>query len=210
MQGLLVVVSGFSGVGKGTLMKELIHRYPDSYALSISATSRLPRTGEENGREYFFKTDAEFEEMLENDELIEYCRYAEHYYGTPRKYVEEQMAAGKNVILEIEVQGGRQIKQKFPDAFLLFVLPPSAQELSRRLTGRGTETADVIRTRLSRAVEEAEYVSNYDETTVNDDLDTCVEEIHRMLLDQQKKLNDRKNTVETIKNDLQVILKGEN
>ena len=122
-KGLIVVVSGFSGTGKGTLMKALIAKY-DNYALSVSATTRNPRPGEENGREYFFISDTEFEKMIAEDGLIEHAGYCKHYYGTPKKYVEEQIEQGKDVILEIEIQGALQIKEKFPEALLLFVMPP--------------------------------------------------------------------------------------
>ena len=124
-KGILIVVSGFSGSGKGTIMKELLKQY-DNYALSISATTRNPRPGEEDGREYFFKTVEDFEKMIAKEELIEYARYVDNYYGTPRAYVEEQLEAGKDVILEIEIQGALKVKEKFPDTLLLFVTPPSA------------------------------------------------------------------------------------
>ena len=129
--GILIVVSGFSGSGKGTIMKELLKRY-DNYALSISATTRAPREGETDGREYFFKTREEFEKMIAKEELIEYAEYVNNYYGTPRAYVEEQLTAGKDVILEIEIQGAMKVKKKFPDTLLLFVTPPSAEELRKR------------------------------------------------------------------------------
>ena len=135
-KGILIVVSGFSGSGKGTIMKELLKQY-DNYALSISATTRNPRPGEEDGREYFFKTVEDFEKMIAKEELIEYARYVDNYYGTPRAYVEEQLEAGKDVILEIEIQGALKVKEKFPDTLLLFVTPPSAEELKSRLVGRG-------------------------------------------------------------------------
>ena len=128
-KGILIVVSGFSGSGKGTIMKELLKQY-DNYALSISATTRNPRPGEEDGREYFFKTVEDFEKMIAKEELIEYARYVDNYYGTPRAYVEEQLEAGKDVILEIEIQGALKVKEKFPDTLLLFVTPPSAEELN--------------------------------------------------------------------------------
>ena len=131
-KGILIVVSGFSGSGKGTIMKELLKQY-DNYALSISATTRNPRPGEEDGREYFFKTVEDFEKMIAKEELIEYARYVDNYYGTPRAYVEEQLEAGKDVILEIEIQGALKVKEKFPDTLLLFVTPPSAEELKSRL-----------------------------------------------------------------------------
>ena len=153
-RGILIVVSGFSGAGKGTLMKELMKRYEETYALSVSATTRNPREGDVDGREYFFKTTEEFEKMIAKEELIEYARYVENYYGTPRTYVEQQLEAGKDVILEIEIQGALKVKERFPDTLLLFVTPPSAKELRRRLVGRGTETMEVIESRLARAVEE--------------------------------------------------------
>ena len=160
-RGVLVVVSGFSGAGKGTIMKSLMAKY-DNYALSVSATTRSPRPGEEDGREYFFRTREEFEEMIRQDQLIEYAQYVENYYGTPRTYVEEQLAAGRDVILEIEIQGARKIKKKFPEAVLVFVTAPSMAELKGRLVGRGTESQEVIRQRLARAAKEAEGVEEYD------------------------------------------------
>ena len=125
-RGILIVVSGFSGAGKGTLMKELMKRYEETYALSVSATTRNPREGEVDGREYFFKTTEEFEKMIAKEELIEYARYVENYYGTPRTYVEQQLEAGKDVILEIEIQGALKVKERFPDTLLLFVTPRAA------------------------------------------------------------------------------------
>lgn len=176
-KGILVVVSGFAGCGKGTLMKRLLHDY-DCYALSVSMTTRRPRPGEEHGREYFFVTKEEFERKIKENGLIEYACYVENYYGTPRAYVEEQMAAGKDVILEIEIQGALKVKKSYPDAVLIFVLPPSVPELYKRLTGRGTETPEVIKKRMNRAVEEAGVIKDYDYIVINDDLDTCVEELH--------------------------------
>lgn len=129
-QGILVVISGFSGAGKGTLIKELMKRY-DQYALSVSATTRQPRPGEMDGREYFFVSPDYFQSMIENDALIEYAQYVENFYGTPKDYVEKQRAAGKDVILEIEIQGALKIKKKFPETLLLFVMPPSAEEIGR-------------------------------------------------------------------------------
>ena len=179
-RGVLVVVSGFSGAGKGTIMKSLMAKY-DNYALSVSATTRNPRPGEEDGREYFFRTREEFEEMIDQDQLIEYAQYVENYYGTPRTYVEEQLAAGRDVILEIEIQGARKIKKKFPDAVLVFVTAPSMEELKERLVGRGTETQTVIRQRLARASQEAEGVEEYDYLLVNDELDLAVDRLHNII-----------------------------
>ena len=172
-KGILVVVSGFSGAGKGTIMKELMKQY-DNYALSISATSRAPREGEVEGREYFFKTKEEFEQLISEGKFIEYAQYVNNYYGTPSDYVFSQMEQGKDVILEIEIQGALQVKEKYPNTLLVFVTPPTAEELKRRLVGRGTEDMATIEARLHRANEEAEYMNHYDYIVVNDNLEVCV------------------------------------
>ncbi|WP_026489812.1 guanylate kinase [Butyrivibrio sp. XBB1001] len=179
-KGIIIVVSGFSGAGKGTIMKALIAKY-DQYALSISATTRNPRPGEENGREYFFVSNEEFEKLIKENGLIEHAGYVNHYYGTPRKFVEDKLNAGIDVILEIEIQGALQIKKQYPDAVLLFVMPPSAKELEKRLRGRGTETEEVIRQRLNRAVEESVGIENYDYIVINDKLEDAVEEVHGII-----------------------------
>jgi guanylate kinase len=179
-KGILIVVSGFSGAGKGTLMKKLVQEY-DNYALSISATTRQPRPGEEDGREYFFLKKEEFEQKINENGLIEYACYCDNYYGTPRSYVEEQLAEGKDVILEIEIQGALKVKKQYPDSLLLFVMPPSAAELRRRLEGRGTETKEVIDKRMKRAAEEAEGIEEYEYLVVNDNLDICVRELHEII-----------------------------
>ena len=170
-KGILLVISGFAGTGKGTLVQELLKRY-DNYALSVSATTRDPRPGEEDGVHYFFKTKEEFEQMIQEKKLIEYACYVGNYYGTPKEYVQEQLENGKDVILEIEIQGALKIKEQFPETLLLFMVPPSAQVLEDRLRGRGTETEEVVQKRLRRAVEEAEFIEKYDYLIVNDDLDT--------------------------------------
>ena len=200
-QGILIVVSGFSGAGKGTIMKALTERY-EGYALSVSATTRSPRPGEEDGKAYFFKSVEEFEQMIADGALIEYARYVSNYYGTPRSYVEEQLAAGHDVILEIEIQGALAVKEKFPDTLLLFVTPPSAQELERRLRGRGTETDEVIKSRLKRAVEEAEFMDRYDYILVNDELETCVQEMHELIQAQRHKTSQNQEFIVEMKEDL--------
>ena len=200
-KGILVVVSGFSGAGKGTVMKRLMEKY-DGYALSVSATTRKPRPGEEDGREYFFRTRDEFEKLIEEDALLEYARYVENYYGTPRSYVEEQLQAGRNVILEIEIQGALKVKKRFPDALLLFVTPPSAEELRRRLVGRGTETLEVINARLARAAEEASGMEAYDYLLINDDLDRCVEEMHQLIQLQHRKTSYHLDFLSKMREDL--------
>lgn len=176
----MIVVSGFSGAGKGTLMKRLVEEY-DSYALSISATTRKPRAGEEDGREYFFLSREQFEKKIADNALIEYAEYCGNYYGTPRDYVESELAKGRNVILEIEIQGALKIRKQYPDALLLFVSTPSAGELRRRLSSRGTETEEVIDKRLRRAAKEAEGIEEYDYIVINDDLETCVKELHEII-----------------------------
>lgn len=204
-KGILAVVSGFSGAGKGTLMKALLEQHADQYALSISATTRSPRNGEEHGREYFFVTKEVFEQMIQEDALIEHACYVGNYYGTPRSYVLEQMEAGKDVILEIEIQGALNVKKKFPETLLLFVTPPTAEELERRLRGRGTETEEVIRDRLKRAVTEAEYMDQYDYLLVNDDLDTCVEEMHKLIQSQHARTSENLSFIAQMRQELKEL-----
>lgn len=200
-KGILIVVSGFSGSGKGTIMRELLKKY-DNYALSVSATTRVPRPGEEEGREYFFKSTEEFEKMIAKDELIEYARYVDNYYGTPRAYVEEQLSLGKDVILEIEIQGALKVKEKFPETVLLFVMPPSAKVLKERLVGRGTEKEDVIDFRMKRACEEAEGMDRYDYLVINDKLSACVEEVHQIIRGEHKKTFRNQKLIENIRKEL--------
>lgn len=207
-KGVLVVVSGFSGAGKGTLMRALMNRYMN-YALSVSATTRAPREGEEDGREYFFKTREEFEQLIKEDALIEYAQYVGNYYGTPKDYVEKELESGRDVILEIEIQGALKVKEKIPDALLLFVAPPSAGELKRRLVGRGTETPEVIGSRLQRAAEEAEGMERYDYLLINDELEQCVEEMHQVIQSQHHKVSENLSLIKQIGNELKVFMKGE-
>ena len=207
--GILTVVSGFSGAGKGTIMKRLIERYPENYALSISATTRSPRPGEEEGREDFFCTRERFEEMIAGDELLEYARYVENYYGTPRAYVQEQLEAGKDVILEIEIQGALKIRQKYPDCVLLFVTPPSFAELERRLIDRATEAPEVVRARLRRACEECEGVENYDYLIINDELEACVSQVHSILQNEHTRLFRREAFINEMKQSFTDYAKGE-
>ena len=204
-KGILIVVSGFSGSGKGTLMKRLLSQYPDTYVLSISATTRAPRKGEEHGREYFFISKDEFEKMIVKGELIEYARYVENYYGTPRVYVEQKLDEGKDVILEIEIQGALKVKQAFPDTLLLFVTPPNAAELEKRLVGRGTETMDVIRSRLDRACEEAEGMDSYDYLIVNDELEACVSQMHEIIRGEHHRSFRNEVFIKEIKEDLEKL-----
>ncbi len=206
-KGILIVISGFSGAGKGTLMKKLLQTY-DNYALSISMTTRQPRVGEQDGVEYFFTDKEQFEKKIEENGLIEYASYCGNYYGTPKAYVEEQLKAGKDVILEIEIQGALKVKEKFPEALLLFVTPPSAAELERRLVGRGTEEPEVIRKRLVRASEESEGIEAYDYIVVNDDLDVCVRELHGLVEAARKAPVRREAFIKEIREELKGFAKG--
>lgn len=183
-RGSLVVVSGFSGVGKGTVLGRLMEKY-DNYAYSVSATTRAKRVGEQEGVNYFYRTEEEFREMIEKDELLEYAQYVGHYYGTPRAYVEEKRDEGRDVILEIEIQGARRIREKVPDAVLIFIMPPSAQALEERLVGRGTEDRATIDGRLARAAQEAQGIEDYDYIVVNDDVDACAESLHGLIQAQR-------------------------
>lgn len=203
-RGILVVVSGFSGAGKGTLMKRLLEKY-DDYALSISVTTRPPREGERDGREYFFRTHEEFERLIREDALIEYAQYVGNYYGTPQAYVEEQLASGRDVILEIEIQGALKVKEKLADTLLLFVTPPSAQELKKRLENRGTETPESVRGRLARANEEAQGILSYDYLLVNDDLETCVDVMHHVIQSEHHRMQRNQGSVQKIVQELKAL-----
>ncbi len=187
-RGVLAVVSGFSGAGKGTIMKELLAQYPDQYALSVSATTREPRPGETDGQEYFFVSDERFREMIAQEELLEYAGYVNHYYGTPKAYVMEQLDAGKDVILEIEIQGALKIRKKFPDTLLLFISAPDAKTLQERLSGRGTEDEGTVAKRLSRACEESEGIEAYDYFVVNDELGKCVAQVHGIIQNEHARV----------------------
>jgi len=171
-KGILIVISGFSGSGKGTVIHELMKN--PRYALSISATTRKPRVGEEEGVHYFFKSKQEFQSMIEHKELLEWAIFCDNYYGTPRQYVEEQLFNGKDVILEIEVQGALQIKEIFPECVLVFLTPPSFDILRQRLEQRKTENASIIEKRLYRAKEELEFMYDYDYIVINDILSETI------------------------------------
>lgn len=201
-KGILIVVSGFSGSGKGTLVQKLLEKY-DGYALSISATTRQPRPGEEEGREYFFLQREQFEQKIAENGLIEYACYCDNYYGTPREYVEQQLSEGKDVILEIEIQGALKIRKQYDDALLLFVMPPSAEELRRRLVGRGTETAEVIEQRMRRAAEEADGIENYEYIVVNDDLEACVRKLHEIIVAAHNTPGRNREFIENIRTELE-------
>lgn len=206
-KGILTVVSGFSGAGKGTVMKELVKK--PGYKLSISATTRLPREGEVDGREYFFLTRDNFESMIEAEQFIEYAEYVGNYYGTPKKYVEEQLEAGYNVILEIEIQGALHVKEVFPEALLLFIVPPSAKTLRERLINRGTEDEATVKKRMDRAVEESGFMEHYDYLVVNDNLEECVEAVHHIISSEQDKVKYNKEFLMEMQRQLKAIQEGD-
>lgn len=207
-KGVLTVVSGFSGAGKGTVMKRLLEKY-DDYALSISVTTRKPRDGERDGIEYFFKTREEVETMIDNGELLEYAEYVGNYYGTPKSYVQQMLSEGKNVILEIDIQGAMNIKKQIPDAVLVFVTPPSFEELRSRLIGRGTEGLDVIESRLNRAAEESEGMNEYDYILINDEVEECVDCLHRIIQSERCGSHNNLEFINTIQKEAKAAMKGD-
>lgn len=204
-RGMLVVISGFSGAGKGTLMNRLMEQY-DNYSLSISATTRSPRPGEVEGKDYFFVDKDRFMEMIKNDELLEYANYVGNYYGTPKAYVEDEMSKGRDVILEIEIQGALKIKAKYPDSVLIFITPPSAEELKARLIHRGTETEEVINKRLQRAAQEAVGVEGYDYILINDNLDKTTKHLNYLIQDQHRRVPQQIHFIEQLQKELRTVL----
>lgn len=203
-KGILTVVSGFSGAGKGTVMKALTESF-EGYALSVSATTRDPRPGEQDGREYFFRTEEQFQKMIAEDALIEYACYVNHSYGTPREYVESRLAEGKDVLLEIEIQGALKVKERYPDALLVFIMPPTAAELKARLIGRGTETEEIVKQRLKRAAEEAKSMEAYDYILVNDTVEACKERLHHLIQSQHMKAAANRDRIDRMKQELKEI-----
>ncbi len=189
-RGKLIVLSGPSGAGKSTVVFKMMEGREDC-CFSTSVTTRKPRPGEVDGREYFFIDRARFDEMVANDELLEHATYVSNSYGTPRAYVEEKLRAGLNVLLDIEVQGARQVREKMPEAVTIFIVPPSLEELRRRLEGRGTESSDVIEGRLARARQEYAEADIYDYLIVNDDAQQAAKELEAILLAEHCRFADR-------------------
>lgn len=196
--GLLVVVSGPAGVGKGTVVRKMME-YDNSVVLSVSATSRPPRVNETEGVNYFYKTRDQFEEMIKNNELLEWVEYCGNYYGTPKEWVCSQIDMGRVVILEIEVVGAFNVKRLFPDCILCFIIPPSFEELEKRLRGRGTESVESLKARLARAGEELKLIDRYDYLILNDDVDKAADaffsiiKAERMRASRNKALIDKFN-----------------
>lgn len=183
-RGQLYVISGPSGCGKDTVVQNLLKKR-DNIWLSISCTSRLPRPKEKDGVDYFFKTVEEFEEGIKNDEFLEYAKFADNYYGTPKKSIDMHLNNGEDVILVIEIQGALKIKELLPDTLFIFILPPSMKELKRRLLGRGTETKEKIDKRFLRAYEEINEVNKYNYVVVNDKVENAVEKVEAILLSEK-------------------------
>lgn len=179
-KGLLIVLSGPSGVGKGTVCSVLRHRMPE-LIYSVSATTRAPREGEVDGVNYFFRSREQFQDMIVHDALLEYAEYVGNYYGTPRDFVEKTLASGKDIILEIEVQGALKVKEKFEEGVFIFLTPPSLDELKQRITGRGTETDELIDHRMNEAVREMNLMRHYDYAVVNDQIEAACSRIQSIV-----------------------------
>jgi len=201
-QGLLIVVSGPSGAGKGTICKQLIQKEP-TLKLSISATTRKPRAGEIDKQNYYFVTESEFEEMIRRDEFLEYANVYGNYYGTPKKYVIDEIQKGNHVLLEIDTQGAFQIKKKYPEGVFIFILPPSMKALKDRIVGRGTETQEAIEKRYQSAFHEISSLREYDYCVVNDEVDKAVEKIQAIIKAEMCKVSrNAENIIQGFKEEL--------
>ncbi|MDO4519373.1 MAG: guanylate kinase [Eubacteriales bacterium] len=205
-KGTLVVLSGFSGAGKGTIVKRLMEKY-DEYILSISATTRKPREGEVHGVHYFFESKETFESMIQNNDLLEYAHYtgSGSYYGTPKEFAMKNLEDGKNVILEIEYQGAMQVKKQYPNALLVFITPPSIEELKRRLISRNTETAEQIQSRFETAKVEAPIMSSYEYILINDDLEEAVDDLHKIVKASRYSTERQNSFISMIQNDVKSL-----
>lgn len=190
-KGLLIVVSGPSGAGKGTVCSAYLERNPHAI-LSVSVTTRKPRVGEKEGVNYFFRDKETFLKMVENGEFLEYAEVYGNYYGTPKKFVEEKLAAGRDVILEIDIQGALQIKDRFPEAVFVFIIPPSMEELKKRIVKRGTEDAEAIYRRFQSAYKELNYISRYNYVIINDTVDSAVAKLEAIVLAEKCRVDRNK------------------
>ena len=210
-RGILAIISGFSGAGKGTVVKEIFNTYEKDYSLSISATTRKPREGEVDGVQYFFLDKEVFEKKIEENQFLEYAKYVDNYYGTPKEFVFSKLDQGISVILEIEMQGALKVKEQYPETVLIFITPPSAEELESRLRGRGTETEDVIASRLSRASEEVDYMNKYDYVVLNESgkVAECAAAIHHIIETEKKKVIYSSRTINDLTEGLVKYKKGE-
>ncbi len=197
-RGLLIVLSGPSGVGKGTVRAAIFSKGEQKFVYSISATTRLPRTGETDGIDYFFKTREEFERMIQNKQLLEYAEYVGNYYGTPLEYVENTLASGKDVFLEIDVQGAIQVRELMPDGVFIFLTPPDLNELESRIVNRGTDSDEVIAKRMKTAREELELMKYYDYSVVNDTVDNAVQKIEAIIQTEHLRIVRNLDTIEEL------------
>ena len=197
-RGLLIVLSGPSGVGKGTVRAAIFSKEEQKFVYSISATTRLPRTGETDGVDYFFKTREEFEQMIQNKQLLEYAEYVGNYYGTPLEYVENTLAIGKDVFLEIDVQGAIQVRELMPDGVFIFLTPPDLNELESRIVNRGTDSDEVIAKRMKTAREELELMKYYDYSVVNDTVDNAVQKIEAIIQTEHLRIIRNLDTIEEL------------
>lgn len=186
MNKKLFVVSGSSGVGKGTVLKGFLSRNPD-FMLSVSCTTRAPRSGEVDGVNYFFMTKDDFKNCIDNDKFLEWAEFAGNFYGTKKKFINQCLAQGKDIILEIDTQGALQVKKQMPEAVLIFICPPSLEDLEKRLRGRHTEEEEAIQKRLEAVKEELARAENFDYKIVNDDLDKAISELERIITGEQEK-----------------------
>ncbi|MDK2799891.1 MAG: guanylate kinase [Clostridiales bacterium] len=198
-KGVLLVVSGPSGAGKGTICKALVERNPNVF-LSVSATTRAPREGETEGINYYFKTTQQFKEMIAKDELLEWAAFCNNYYGTPKKYVDQMLQEGRDVILEIEVQGALKVKDKYPDGIYIFVLPPSLEELRNRITNRGTESQEVINERLNTARLEFTHINKYNYIVVNDEVENAVKKLEAIIIAEKSKIERNEEIIKEVCN----------
>ncbi len=197
-RGLLIVLSGPSGVGKGTVRAAIFSKGEQKFVYSISATTRLPRTGETDGVDYFFKTREEFEQMIQNKQLLEYAEYVGNYYGTPLEYVENTLATGKDVFLEIDVQGAIQVRELMPEGVFIFLTPPDLNELESRIVNRGTDSDEVIAKRMKTAREELELMKYYDYSVVNDTVDNAVQKIEAIIQTEHLRIIRNLDTIEEL------------
>ena len=197
-RGLLIVLSGPSGVGKGTVRAAIFSKGEQKFVYSISATTRQPRTGETDGVDYFFKTREEFEQMIQNKQLLEYAEYVGNYYGTPLEYVENTLATGKDVFLEIDVQGAIQVRELMPEGVFIFLTPPDLNELESRIVNRGTDSDEVIAKRMKTAREELELMKYYDYSVVNDTVDNAVQKIEAIIQTEHLRIVRNLDTIEEL------------
>ncbi|WP_029687578.1 guanylate kinase [Thermoanaerobacter sp. A7A] len=191
-KGLLIVLSGPSGAGKGTICKALMEK-EKNLKLSISATTRQPRVGEVEGKNYFFKSEDDFLKMIESDSFLEWAKVYDHYYGTPKEFVLKNLEEGNDVVLEIDIQGALKIKEKFPEGVFIFILPPSMEELKNRIKKRGTETEEEIIKRFKSAYEELNYVSKYNYVVINDSVEEAVEKIRAIIIAEKCRVDRNKD-----------------